>query len=73
MNAAEEMDPLGLAQRFRIALGVVVKLCFSLALASEDGDWTYLANVVFEFYFKHERLTSKTVGDSKCDIIYTGL
>jgi hypothetical protein len=70
VNSPEEKKILGSAQRFRIALGVVAKfISFSLALAYQDGDWSYLANVVFEFYFKHERLTSKTVDDSKRDII----
>jgi hypothetical protein len=55
VNAPEEVNPLGSTQRFRIALCVVgPNLCFSLALAYEEGGMAYHANIVFGFYFKHE-------------------
>ena len=38
VNAPEVVNPLGSAQRFRIALCVVgLNLCFSLVLAYEEG------------------------------------
>jgi hypothetical protein len=46
VNSPKGKKILGSAQSFRIYLGVVAKsVSFSLALAYEDVDWDYLANV----------------------------